>query len=215
VRAPAIAGVCMAVGTIVAGCGSDGPAPSTSTSRPGTDTTSTTAPDNRIEHGHGEGPLDAPGPAGFRAEGRNTGDVFTNGSVLVFNRGDVPITIESVRPEVTGDLTVLGVQIAGPERDIGFTDVYLAFPPPTDGLGPVADADGFVLPAGEPGASEGFELLIGFRVGDADRSVVTAIVIDYTADGERYQGRFINTMVVCPGVVDNQDELCPFEYGGA
>jgi hypothetical protein len=91
------------------------------------------------------------------------------------------IQIVSVTP-IGGDggLTVVGVDIAGPQRDAGLVDAdYPAFPPADPGFGPLTPAVGFVIPADESPIDLGYDLIIGLKSSGNPRSLISGFRIVY------------------------------------
>lgn len=154
-------------------------------------------------------PLVGPGPSGF-AHKADVGDVFTNGMVVVRNRGNGPVTLVAVRPELAGSgLTYLGARITDTRRGDGFLQLVDGYPPHDGSLGPLREADGAVLAEGSRAARWGYELLMGYRVTGRGRSAVRAVTVTYRdAQGEHTE-RWTQTMAVC---VPREPAPCPQEF---
>jgi hypothetical protein len=163
------------------------------------------APDTVVSH-----PLDGPLPSGFSIIA-NVGDKFTNGMLVVHNRGDEDIELLDVRPRVSnGGLRFLGAKIAGSERRVGSIQTLPAWPPVSPDLGDLEPAAGARLPAGADDARAGVEVLLGFEVRQPGRSTVTGVDLEYrlVGSGDRRKASFTSTMAVCTIAA-----ACEMEYG--
>jgi hypothetical protein len=102
-----------------------------------------------------------------------------------YNVRPYDITIVDVTPIDASGLSVVGVDMAGPGRS-GHADGYDAYPPVDPGLGTLAPASGFVIPANEPLTDGGYEFVVGLRADGDARAVVNGFHIVYEANGVRY-----------------------------
>jgi hypothetical protein len=104
-----------------------------------------------------------------------------------YNVRPYDITIDSVTP-VDGDASlIVGVDVAGPNRNIGTGGgAYDSFPPVDPALGPLAPAAGFVIPANEPLTDGGYGLIVGIRGGGKSRALINGLHIIYEANGVKY-----------------------------
>lgn len=175
-------------------------------SSPGEVTEGPVAEDGRIGY-----PLAGPPPSGF-ARVEQVGATFTNGQLIVHNRGTEPITLRRVVPEITGDgLRYVGGLVAGPERELAAYQIFAQYPPADQkDLGVLQPAEGAVLEAGAAQDKEGFELLLGFEVTAPGRSTVKSVRLDYEVDGDQETAVFVSTMAIC---TSGEDRDCPFEMG--
>ena len=157
-------------------------------------------------------PLGSFHPTGMTAR-KNVGQVFSNGSMVVFNLGPDPIRIVSVRPEIDGDgLTYLGAYVAGPERRYGFNQTDSHFPPTARSLGIVLPAEGAELAPGTREAKEGVEVFMGFEISGPGRTTVPSVDITYEVDGDRHTSSWTQTMAIC---TEGEEADCEPEYGDA
>ncbi|MEV1242737.1 hypothetical protein ACIBO2_23770 [Nonomuraea sp. NPDC050022] len=141
--------------------------------------------------------------------------------MTLYNTGDAPVTIRSVRSSMKGSgLRQVGVMVADPNRRPAMFQAVDGFPPQAlpfknAKLGPIKPAEGYVLPPIPPegGAQKkkGYQLLIGIQVTQpSGRSSRTHVEIEYIYKGRAYTDRWVNTIAVCTPATG---PLCPQEYG--
>ncbi|WP_147267789.1 hypothetical protein [Spongiactinospora rosea] len=161
----------------------------------------------------GRGPLKSSKPTGYILR-RNPGVTFTDGWNHFLNFGDEPITILKVEPVFTGiGLHHLGTLIAGHKRRWALQQALKGYPPVTAGLGPLAPAENFVIPAegGRP-LKKGWQLLMGIHVvQNTGRSTRTHIKVTYRYKGHVISDEWINTIAVC---TPEKGPECQGEYAG-
>ncbi|NRQ30903.1 hypothetical protein HII36_03495 [Nonomuraea sp. NN258] len=180
----------------------------------GAATASASHDDGRVDASRrvGSGPLKSVHPTGYALR-FDRGAVFTDGWVLLYNFGDAPITLTRVTAVLQGDgLQQVGARVAGYGRRYAMRQAVNGFPPSLTELGPLAQAEGYVLPAeqGRP-RKKGHQVLIGLRViQSTGRSARTQVEVAYTYKGRAYLDRWTNTIAVCS---PKRGPDCPQEYG--
>ena len=154
-----------------------------------------------------DGPIEAPDFHGTIVRGQS-GERFTDGFEVLRVAGDKPAIITSVR-SVGADSTLklLGAKIAGPDRKLGAWTYLPNWPPTKPALGPLVDAEGaHLLPRSEIDG-KGYELLIGYELGEiSEMSTRTRVEVDYTVDGKDYVFRSPAALTFCPD--NNSDDEC-------
>lgn len=156
-------------------------------------------------------PLAGPPPNGFATKA-NVGDRFTNGQLVIFNKGDEPLTLLAVEPELSGDgLRFLGAQVAGLDRTLGFTQFEPEYPPAEPMLGDPVEVEHAVIEPGRAAARRGVELLMGFEVTAEGRSTVRSVAVTYRDSAGQHTGRWTATMAVC--APKSTEGECAQEYG--
>ncbi|TMR91642.1 hypothetical protein [Nonomuraea basaltis] len=183
------------------------------TSVPGPSVTTPASDDGRVDASRriGRGPLKSAPPTGYALR-YDQGAMFTDGWVVLYNFGDAPVTVTRVTAVLDGNgLRQVGARVAGYGRKYTMQQTLEGFPPRADELGPLAPAEGYVLPAeqGRP-RKKGHELLIGLRVTQATgRTTRTHVEVAYTYKGRAYTDRWVNTIAVCS---PRRGPDCPQEY---
>lgn len=150
-------------------------------------------------------PLDGPLPSGFRMQ-QSVGSRFTNGMLIVFNRGAADLEIVRVAPRMKGKgLRFLGALVAGQDRETGSIQTLPTWPPTATELGQLERAAGAVLPAGSQHAEKGVEVLLGYELVSPGRWAVSAVDVTYKEVGgtKTKTASFVSTMAVCDDSIDD------------
>lgn len=116
----------------------------------------------------------------------DSGDVISEGMVRVFPEGDEPIEIVDVRSNaLEGDLEYLGAYVAGTDRGTS-QQIIRSYPPVDAETGHVEPAEGAVIgPVPAELSEAGYQILLGYRVGEAPQSVRGSVSIDYRVGNGR------------------------------
>lgn len=126
----------------------------------------------------------------------DAGQRFTDGMLIIQNTTGEPIEIVKVEPEQTGDLKYLGSYLAGPNRTANLQQTH-QYPPADPRYGTVEPAEGAVLQDGEAAAEAGYSLLLGYEVGDAERSTRTSVTVTYRQGGHVRTVTYPYTLAIC------------------
>ena len=122
-----------------------------------------------------------------------TGSIFTDGFETV-EPTDGPIIIEKVvAAGESDDVRLVGVKVAGPDREIGSVQFSDGFPPTSSDFGAVSFRD---LPY-TVNAGQSAELLLGYQVVREGRWQRSEVEIQYRFRGTLYRQRFHAELVVC------------------
>jgi len=126
-----------------------------------------------------------------------TGTTFTDGVEVFVIHGQRPATIRTVQVlGASAGMKVLGVRVAGPDRQYGAIEILHRFPPADPRLGPLFPADGYIVHPGPLGA----ELLIGMKITEPGVQRRTGIRVTYTVGSTTYQKTYRAAIVNCsPG----------------
>lgn len=117
--------------------------------------------------------------------------------------GQGPVTIDRVEVLGTDALEAVGIQLAGPERELGGVQFFAAFPPQDDldpeGVRQLAllepiDTDAPFVVVDEP---YGTSLLLGLRATSIGRHERSGIRVVYSRGGVQRQQDFPAELVVC------------------
>jgi hypothetical protein len=160
------------------------------------------------------------GPALFNDGGHGTagvavaGETVTVAQLFLPNHGSSDVKLESIEV-LQGEpgLEVVGLALAGEDRTVPVSCTREpGFPPDSERFGPSHPVEGYENGPAERRDDLGPLVLIGVRVPDLPRSLLTGVRITYEYEGRRYQEVFLSTAAFC---VDPEMEIgeCPLEYG--
>lgn len=147
----------------------------------------------------GDGPLQvADAPHGW-ALAVPPGAVWTDGMETLRFDTTEPVTIDAIELETDGpSLELVGVRLAGDDREHGSTQFHPTFPPEDEALGPLIPAIGATVEPSPGPVMGSWQLLLGLRLTGSERVVRRGIRIDYSVGGVAYREVIPAMLAVCP-----------------
>ncbi|MFT4084507.1 MAG: hypothetical protein QM638_18175 [Nocardioides sp.] len=144
--------------------------------------------------GRTPGPIATPGRFAYFPR-LKVGSTITDGAVQLIYHGTRNPVIDEVRDANTTDgFELIGAMVAGPRRKWGVNEMVHGYPPTQAGFGPITDAVGAVIPAGDVGV----ELLLGLKIVKGGYQVRQSVDIDYHIGTDEYTIRAPVSVINCP-----------------
>jgi hypothetical protein len=153
----------------------------------------------RAVHAFDKGPLQTFSSTRTGMLADELGQVFTFGGIVVTNRSKSPVVIEDIRvvPPLEDGMKIVELQVAGPERRVGYVGTEKHFPPAdlAPHLRPYRGAA--VPPERSPRGEQGMEIVFALRIDRAGSFGFREVHVDYRVGGDRHTVHLEDGFVGC------------------